>query len=304
MNKILTLPVLALLTMLFMSNTTTSIYDMKGGEESSKKFDFMYSGVVNPGTGLMPLVGQMSKDGNKLYFTSQNHQGERSLHVSERSVKGADFVSNTKIKGLENRQVLMPSVSADGKTLIFVESHDGTQVGNDLYSASLNNGVASNIQKLGSVNEEGVSENYPFLSASGKTLYFTKQVNADIAFYTAQANESGGFDAPEKLNIDLPKISNNMSCLVSNDELDMYILSGEHIFHAQRASLKDGFSSPVKIASSHTEGYMTGLAMTNDTEELYVFNSIGFRNTQLLKYINTKARNAQSGSKLQFVDSE
>lgn len=304
MNKILSLPVIALLTMLFMSNTTTSIYDMKGGEESSKKFDFMYSGTVNPGNGMMPLVGQMSKDGKKLYFSSQNHQGKRALHVSARNVKGADFISNTKIEGLDNHQVLMPSVSADEKTLVFVESNDGTQAGNDLYTASLNNNEVSNVQKLNALNEEGVSENYPFLSADGKRLYFTKQVNADIEFYVAEASADGGFSSPKKLKVDIPKVSNNMSCVLSNDELDMYVLSGEHIYHTQRTSLNDDFAAPVKIASSHTEGYMTGIAMTNDTEELYVFNSIGFRNTQLLRYINTKARNAQSGSKVQFVDVE
>lgn len=287
-----------------MSNTTTSIYDMKGSEESSKKFEFMYSGTVNPGNGLMPLVGQMSKDGMKLYFTSQNHQGERALHVSSRNVQGADFISNTEVGGLDGRQVLMPSVSADEKTLVFVESQDGTQSGNDLYTASLNNNEVSNIKKLGSLNEEGVSENYPFLSANGERLYFTKQMNANIEFYVAESNGNGGFNTPKKLKIDIPKVSNNMSCVLSNDELDMYVLSGDHIYHSQRTTLSDDFTTPVKIASSHTEGYMTGIALTNDTEELYVFNSIGFRNTQLLRYINTKARNAQSGSKVQFVDVE
>ncbi|MEX0810649.1 MAG: hypothetical protein WD048_00445 [Chitinophagales bacterium] len=303
MNKLLSFPALALLSMLLMSNSSTSVYDMKGTEESSKKFKFMYSGVVNPGLEIMPLVGQMSKDGNKLYFSSQNHQGERDLYISKRSVKGADFTASTKVKGLEERQVLMPTVSADEKTLVFVESKDGTQSGNNLFTASLDNGSVSNIKELKTLSEDNISDSYPFLSADGKRLYFTKQHNANIEFYVADAGANGNFGAPEKLAIEIPKVSNNMSCVLSNDELDIYVLSGDHIYHAQRKAIDKAFSTPVKIASSHTEGYMTGIAMTNDTEELYVFNSVGFRNTQVLKYINTKARN-QSGTKVQFVDVE
>lgn len=303
MNKILSLPVLALLTMLFMSNTSTSIYDMKGSEESSKKYEFMYSGVVNPGEGTMPLVGQLSKDGNKLFYCSQNHEGERNLYISERQVKGADFTASTKIEGLEGREVLMPTVSADERTIVFVESEDGTQSGNNLFTAVLQEGKVSNVRALTTLNEDKVSENYPFLSADGKRLYFTKQSGANIEFFTAEKGANGNFGAPEKMDIEIPKISNNMSCVLSNDELDIYVLSGDHIYHAQRSGMKEKFSTPVKIASTNTEGYMTGISLTNDTEELYVFNSVGFRNTQVLKYINTKARN-QSGSKVQFVDVE
>lgn len=66
-----------------------------------------------------------------------------------------------------------PTVSADGKTLIFASNRKGGQGGSDLWRCHrLKNGDWSRAENLGhNVNTTG-NERFPFLAADGHTLYF------------------------------------------------------------------------------------------------------------------------------------
>jgi hypothetical protein len=85
----------------------------------------------------------------------------------------------------------------------------------------------------------------------------------------------------------MEEANNNMSCFLSNDEKEIFILNGDKIYSATRPSLKGKFSLPVEIAAStDNNGFMNGITMTDNKAEMFVFNSVGFRSTQILKFDN------------------
>jgi len=303
---------IAALGIFSMSPSSLSNLDMKSSM-SGTGFNFKYTGTVNTGSEVMPLVGQLSKDGLKMYFTSQNFKGEKQLYVMKREKPGVAFDKPERLKGTINSadyDIIMPTISGDEKTMIFVNSVDGTQKGNDLYITSKDeqtsnelyittrigeDGPFANIRPLDEINDKELSDSYPWLSNDGLRIYFTKQKGSEITIHAAErksVNEK--FSQPKKLEIALPKISNNLSCFLSADETEIFILSGEKIYTSKRDNLFSKFSASVEIGQANDNGYMSGITMTQDNAEMFVFNSIGFRNTQILHFVNTEAgKNAQ-----------
>jgi hypothetical protein len=200
----------------------------------------------------------------------------------------------------------MPTISGDEKTMVFVNSIDGTQKGNDLYISTKEDEQANNdlyitsresedaafgsVRPLDEINDPEMSDSYPWLSNDGLRIYFTKQKGSEITFYSAKRESlDEKFAKPRKLDFTPPKISNNMSCFLSTDELEIFALSGDKIYHATRENAFGKFSAPIEIGQSSDNGYMSGITMTQDNAELFVFNSVGFRNTQILRFVNTEA---------------
>src|SRR5690606_12484214 len=136
----------------FIGNVATGYLDFSSsGSSSVNQFDFRYGGIVNTGNEVMPLVGQLSKDGNRLFFTSQNMRGNKQLYVMNRNSASGSFDKPTRLKGVGNDEgydIIMPTVNADESVMIFVSSVDGTQRGNDLFEATTADGGLVNIRPL------------------------------------------------------------------------------------------------------------------------------------------------------------
>lgn len=277
-----------------LSNSSLSKFDLNAPEHPSpeREFHFNYTGEVFLENGIMPLAGQLSKDGESMYFTSQNSKGGKQVYRMDRDALGDDFKTPVKLAGEINDgkyDIIMPSVSADESMMVFVHSANGMQSGNDLYLATKDaaTGEYSNIRPLSEVNDQNLSDSYPWLSPDGLHLYFTKQHGSDITFLVATRNSTADkFGAAEKLGVQLPHVSNNMSCFLSNDEKEFFALSGNKIYYATRPTKTARFNVPVEIANSDNNGYISGITMTNDAHELFVYNSVGFRNTQILRFVN------------------
>ncbi len=283
----------ALLGMFFMGTATVSnlTINTPATSAANRSFEFQPSGQVEVGTDMMPLIGQLSKDGNTMYLTGQNHQGKKHLYKMTRSQLGASFGKPEKMTGEINSgkyDIIMPTVSKDEQTMVFVHSANGMQSGNDLYVATKGAaGEYSNIRPLEELNDANISDSYPWLSADGLRIYFTKQHGSKITFFVAERTGiDGAFTEPTEMGVTLPKVNNNMSCYLSSDEKEFYALSGEGIFYASRKTAKDKFSLPVEIANTSSSGYLSGITITDDASEMFVYNSVGFRNTQIIKFVN------------------
>jgi hypothetical protein len=137
-----------------------------------------------------------------------------------------------------------------------------------------------------------MAESYPWLSKDGLRVYFTKQKGSSITFHFAErASINEKFGAPVKLDIEVADINNNMSCYLTNDEKEIFILSGDKIYTASRGTTKEKFGTLVEIAAaSGNNGFMNGIALTDNKSEMFVFNSVGFRNTQILKFENAASK--------------
>jgi len=284
----------ALLGMFFMGSATVSNLRMNTPSTpnvATRSFEFQPAGQVEVGTEMMPLIGQLSKDGRNMYLTGQNHQGKKQLYKMSRTQLGASFNLPEKIAGEINSgkyDIIMPTVSKDEQTMVFVHSANGMQSGNDLFVTTKGeNGEYTNIRPLDEINDPNVSDSYPWLSSDGLRIYFTKQHGSKITFYTAERSSlEGTFTKPAEMGVTLPKVNNNMSCYLSSDETEFYALSGESIYYAARRTGKDKFSLPVEIANTSSSGYLSGITITDDASEMFVYNSVGFRNTQIIKFVN------------------
>ena len=294
MKRAFALGGIVLVSVLFINGMSTTNLDMTVANKAASadaRFDFRYAGVVNTGNGVMPLVGQLSKDGLKMYFTSQNMRGNKQLYVMTRAKVGDSFDTPKRLTGVGNDDgydIVMPTLTGDESQMVFVSSKDGTQRGNDLYIASKTEGGFLSVKPLDEVNDPTMSDSYPWLSQDGLRLYFTKQKGNNITFFVAErASADAKFTTPVKLDVALADVNNNMSCFLSNDEKEIFILNGDKIYSATRTSLKGKFSTPVEIAAStDNSGFMNGITMTDNKAEMFVFNSVGFRSTQILKFEN------------------
>lgn len=284
----------ALLAMFTMGSATVSNLRINAPETpviTERSFEFQYSSQIDVGAEMMPLIGQLSKDGKSMYLTGQNHQGKKHLYKMSRSKAGADFGKPERLSGAINAgkyDIIMPTLSQDEQTMVFVHSANGMQNGNDLYVATKDaNGEYSIIQAMDAANDPNVSDSYPWLSADGNRLYFTKQHGSKITFYVSQRNSAAeGFGKAVELGINVPKTNNNMSCHLSSDEKELFVLSGEVIYYSARKNTTDKFTLPVEIANTSNSGYLSGITLTDDASEMFVYNSVGFRNTQILKFTN------------------
>jgi hypothetical protein len=283
----------ALLGMFFMGSATVSNLRINAPETpaaTERSFEFQFSNQLEVGSEMMPLVGQLSKDGNSMYLTGQNHQGKKQLYKMSRTKAGAEFGKPERLTGVINEgsyDIIMPSVSKDEQTMVFVHSANGMQSGNDLYVATKNaTGEFTAIQAIEAANDPNISDSYPWLSADGNRLYFTKQHGSKITFFVTERTATEGFGKPTELGFNLPKTNNNMSCHLSSDEKELFVLSGEVIYYSARKSTADKFTLPVEIANTSNSGYLSGITLTDDASEMFVYNSVGFRNTQILKFKN------------------
>lgn len=284
----------------FLNSMPSSTFDLKTPDTVDVKdnlYSFKYTGEVNVGNEIMPLVGQLTKDGRSMYFTSQDMKGGKMLYKMDRARVNDDFSKPVAVTGEVNNgkyDIVMPTVSGDEKTMIFVSSKDGMQNGNDLYIATKDaTGKYAAIRSLDEINDPSESDSYPWLSPSGLRVYFTKQKGANITFYVADRKSANDkFSNLHELGFTLPKVTNNMSCFLTNNELEIYALSGEKIYHSTRKTVYDDFAEAQEIAKTSNDGFMSGITMTNDAHELYVFNSVGFRNTQILRFINNATAQA------------
>ncbi|CAN5406527.1 hypothetical protein BH09BAC1_BH09BAC1_14470 [soil metagenome] len=302
MKRINKLAGFALLGMFFMGSATVSNLQMnaiKAPGASGRSFEFQPAEQIEVGTEMMPLIGQLSKDGRTMYLTGQSHQGKKYLYKMNRPKLGAGFSKPEKVTGDINGgkyDIIMPTVSKDEQTMVFVHSANGMQSGNDLYLATKNaTGEYSSIRSLDEVNDPNVSDSYPWLSSDGLRIYFTKQHGSKITFFVSERSSlDANFSKPSEMGVTLPKTNNNMSCYLSSDEKEFYALSGESIFYASRKSAKDKFSVPVEIANTSSSGYLSGIAITDDASEMFVYNSVGFRNTQIIRFVN-KSKDVSPG---------
>ena len=123
-----------------------------------------------------------------------------------------------------------PTVSSDGKTIIFASNRVGGYGKIDLYEINLQNGKWTDPKNLGSVINSNEHEKSPYLHTDGKTLFFASTNFPSIGgfdiFYSRK--DSLGF-WQEPLNIGYPinTISDEISLIVNTDGSKAYFASNQ-----------------------------------------------------------------------------
>lgn len=143
---------------------------------------------------------------------------------------------------------------------------------------------------LDNLNNQGAAEAYPYLSADGLRLYFSRQTDEGLNLYTASRTSIyDAFSNRQSLSPNLP--DGAFSGWLSNDERELYYTDGHMLHYAFRNSLAENFSAPADLTLLGMElDFISGPSLTPDKQELYIYHHdtekqiLRFRKTGVMEY--------------------
>jgi hypothetical protein len=237
---------------------------------------FTFADTLRFPAGYSPRPGQFSKDSLE-YYLSFAFDPYRQLYVLKRGMAGQPFGEPQILAGAINDTAFQnnqPTITSDKKTIVFARSTGGLWTENDLYIATRPDTSLpfDSVRALIELNSTDSADAYPWISPDGLRLYFTKGdgVNDDI-FVSTRNDLSEAFSAPLPLDIDF-MATRNISCWLSNDELEIYFTTGElgdSVMYSIRQNPSDMFPAPVLIPSLSRYGFVSGISVAGD--ELYLY---------------------------------
>ena len=127
------------------------------------------------------------------------------------------------------------------------------------------------VRALTEINVPDSADAYPWISADGLRLYYTYgSIDSTRLMFTHRTDGNSYFVAPTRIQI---AISNPLSCWLSQDELDMYVLDQYYqLYYLHRSDVSSPFNAPVPIflqGSGYYENY--GVSLNAAQNQLYTF---------------------------------
>ncbi|OFX16496.1 MAG: hypothetical protein A2033_10985 [Bacteroidetes bacterium GWA2_31_9] len=187
----------------------------------------------------------LSHDGKFLFFSDDNSDNKGDLYVSKIN-KGKAMPMDNLNRNINSRySETNASLSPDGKTLYFTSDRKGGIGGLDIYKSKKENGDWGPAENLGSPINTINDEETPFITADGKSLYFSSEGHNSIGgfdFFVSTMLEDGNWSVP--LNLGYP-IS------TTDDDLFYYpIGNGEKAYTFRTKNYGDALSDIFKVIPS------------------------------------------------------
>jgi hypothetical protein len=245
---------------------------------------------------------RLSPDLNIAYFAAA-FPGDVSLvdlYTASRIDPKSAFSGPVLIPGLSvpGTQQFDPSVSGDGRTLIFSRGQPSGNSAAHLYSATRELPYPfMDVQPMGTVDDPGTAlDESPFLREDGLVLYFaSSRVPANSTDIYNAARGDGGFMAPTPVT-ELNTANSELSPAVTPDDLTIFFASdrtdgraqGQYdIWMGTRSSTAEMFSSVRDVGEVNSPALELPTFITRDGCTLY-FSST--RDGGLQPYVATKRR--------------
>ena len=121
-----------------------------------------------------------------------------------------------------------PTVSSDGKTIIFASDRKGGYGKIDLYEITFKNGQWSNPENLGDKINSNENEKSPYLHTDGKTLFFASQNFPTLGgfdIFYSRKDSSGNWQQPKNIGYPINSVADEISLFVSTDGNSAYFAS-------------------------------------------------------------------------------
>ena len=121
-----------------------------------------------------------------------------------------------------------PTVSSDGRTIIFASDREGGYGKIDLYETTFKNGQWSNPKNLGDKINSNENEKSPYLHTDGKTLFFASQNFPTLGGYDifySRKDSSGNWQQPKNIGYPINSVADEISLFVSTDGNIAYFAS-------------------------------------------------------------------------------
>lgn len=175
----------------------------------------------------------ITADNKTMYFTvcQNNDINACDIWYSQRTSTG--WTTMSPVAGKLNRGTSWdsgPSVSFDGKEIIFTTARAGSIANIDLYSSrKMPDGTWSEAQSLGPVINSDVNENTPFLHSDSKTLYFSSKGHGGLGGYDiffSRQGEDGKWSKPQNIGSPINTEKDEVNFFVSLDGKRAFFSSG------------------------------------------------------------------------------
>ncbi|OAV45971.1 OmpA family protein [Lewinella sp. 4G2] len=171
----------------------------------------------------------VSADGNYFVYASCNQPGPREgCDLYESTRREGQFTAGTAIQSFginTDYYESQPSLSADGRYLVFTSKRPGGTGGADLYiSARLPDGGWSKPGPLTALNTEG-NEQYPFWAADGRSLYFTSDGHPGLGgddLFVTKLGADNRFSPPQNLGYPINTAANETNMFIPLEATEAY----------------------------------------------------------------------------------
>lgn len=180
-------------------------------------------------------VTGISADGKQLFLTATDPYNRGELYTSE-NING-QWTEMKKLNGQINTRFneTHATVSPDGKTLYFISDRKGGYGGLDIYrSFRSESGEWENPVNLGPLINSPYNEESPFLSADGRSLYFSSQGHYNMGGYDVFCSALGDD------NHWLPPVNIGYPLNSTDDDLFLFPIGDGHLAYQARYAVDNG----------------------------------------------------------------
>ena len=123
-----------------------------------------------------------------------------------------------------------PTVSSDGKIIIFASDRSGGYGKIDLYEIKLDNGKWTKPKNLGSAINSNEHEKSPYLHTDGKTLFFSSTKFPSLGgfdIFYSRKDSLGNWQEPQNIGYPINTVADEISLFVSTDGNRAYFASNQ-----------------------------------------------------------------------------
>lgn len=160
-------------------------------------------------------------DGNSIFFAAcgwPDSKGSCDIYYSKKAGSGWQTPVNLGSAVNSSYWESQPSLSADGKKLLFVSNRAGGYGGSDIWQTELDkDGRWSKPQNLGSTINTSGNEMAPFLHSDGKTLYFSSDGHPGMGgadLFVSRLDSIGQWQTPVNMGYPLNTASDEINLVV------------------------------------------------------------------------------------------
>ena len=165
-------------------------------------------------------IVSVTPDGNTLFLTRWTvNANQKSAAIYTSTKKSDEWTEPEKLDetiNVANANTQQPSVTADGKYLIYSSDRSGGQGGYDLWYAELNNGKPVNPKNMGTRINTSKDEQAPFYHAASESLIFSANGRVGMGGYDFFQAKGGFGNWIEPVNMGYP---------VNSVKDDIYLVS-------------------------------------------------------------------------------
>lgn len=224
--------------------------------------------------------GQLTKDGHQfiLGLTTGDVEGQAELNSNIylydlRQTNPGSAITSLELPNAEDSvRYFQCSASEDEKSIVFVVNSYGGWADNQLGTAEkLSSGKYGNFRNLDEINDNDLSDAYPWLSGDGLRLYFCR----NFILYSAERKTiDSKFSTAVPVNFIGDVNLEIVSCWLSDNEKTILFISNNNIYKSTRDNPASEFSFPQVYTFEFKDFYfIAGLCFTPDKKTMYLYYS-------------------------------